>query len=68
MRPIKVKIREEWFATPDDRHLMAQARLKQAVIKILTKIQAFHFYERIKRNKYCVIPVSSFVKNYHSVP
>ncbi len=65
MRPIRsVKIKEERFATPNDKKLMAKARLKQAVIKILTKIQAYHIYEKIKRNKYCIIPVSKFVKDY----
>ena len=65
MRPIKsVKIKEERFATPNDKKLMAKARLKQAVIKILTKIQAYNIYEKIKRNKYCIIPVSKFVKGY----
>jgi hypothetical protein len=44
---------------------MARARLKQAGIKILTKLQAYHIYEKIKRNKNCVIPVDLFVKGYH---
>ena len=53
MRPIrKIKIREERFATPDNKALMFRAKFKQAVIKILTKIQAYHFYEKIKRNKH----------------
>ena len=65
MRPIQtIKIREERFATPMDKKLMAKARLKQAVIKILIKLQAYHIYEKIKRNKYCIIPVSKFVKSY----
>lgn len=69
MRPInRIKIREERFATPDNRSLMVKARMKQAVIKILTKLQAFHIYEKIKRNKHCVIPVNKFVKDYHPVP
>lgn len=51
----KIKIREERFATPDNTSLMARARFKQAVIKILTKIQAYHIYEKIKRNKHCII-------------
>jgi hypothetical protein len=68
MRPInRIKIREERFATPDNRSLMVKARMKQAVIKILTKLQAFHIYEKIKRNKHCVIPVNKFVKDYHPV-
>jgi hypothetical protein len=66
MRPInRIKIREERFATPDNRSLMVKARMKQAVIKILTKLQAFHIYEKIKRNKHCVISVNKFVKDYH---
>ena len=69
MRPInRIKIREERFATPENRSLMAKARMKQAVIKILTKLQAFHIYEKIKRNKHCVIPVNKFVKDYHPMP
>lgn len=69
MKPIqKIKIREERFATPDNTSLMARARFKQAVIKILTKIQAYHIFEKIKRNKHCIIPVHSFVKNYHHMP
>ena len=68
MTPIqKIKIKEERFATPDNKQLMARARLKQAVIKILTKLQAYHIYEKIKRNKHCVIPVKQFVKNYHPI-
>lgn len=39
MKPIsRIRIREERYATPDDRQLMAKARLKQAVIKILVKL------------------------------
>lgn len=65
MKPIqRIKIREERFATPDNKGLMARARLKRAVIKILTKLQAYHFYEKIKRNRQCIIPVSKFVKHY----
>ena len=65
MKPIQsIKIADERFATPDDKFLMAKARWKQAVIKVLTKLQAYHIYEKIKRNKYCVIPVARFVKNY----
>lgn len=68
MKPIqRIKIREERFATPDNRPLMAKARMKQAVIKILTKLQAYHIYEKIKRNKHCVIPVNKFVKDYHPI-
>ena len=51
-----------------NRSLMVKARMKQAVIKILTKLQAFHIYEKIKRNKHCVIPVNKFIKDYHPVP
>lgn len=66
MKPIqRVKIREERFATPDNTSLMARARMKRAVIKILTKLQAYHFFEKMKRNKKCVIPVAKFVKDYH---
>jgi len=43
---------------------MAKARLKQAVIKILTKLQAYHIQEKIKRNKYCIINIGDFVKGY----
>ena len=65
MRPIqKIKIKEERFATPKDPELMARAHFKQAVIKILTRLQAYHIYEKIKRNKHCIIPVKSFVKDY----
>lgn len=65
MKPIQsIKIADERFATPDDKLLMAKARWKQAVIKVLTKLQAYHIYEKIKRNKYCVIPVARFVKGY----
>lgn len=39
MKPIhRIRIREERFATPDNRSLMIRARFKQAVIKILTKL------------------------------
>lgn len=66
MKPIqKIKIREERFATPDNKSLMAKARMKRAVIKILIKLQAYHIYEKIKRNKHCVINVTKFVKDYH---
>jgi len=65
MKPIvRVKIREERFATPQNKALMARARFKRAVIKILTKLQAYHLYEKIKRNKLCVIPLSKFIRNY----
>jgi Ca2+/Na+ antiporter len=43
---------------------MARAKFKRAVIQILTKIQAYHLYEKIKRNKLCVIPVNTFVKDF----
>lgn len=36
-----MKIRDERFATPEDVRLLARARFKQAVIKILTKLQAY---------------------------
>ena len=66
MKPIqKIKIRDERFATPDNKSLMAKARMKRAVIEILIKLQAYHIYEKIKRNKHCVIPVTKFVKDYH---
>lgn len=66
MKPIhSIKIQDERFATPDDKFLMAKARWKQAVIKILTKLQAYHIYEKIKRNKYCVVPVARYVKGYN---
>ena len=69
MKPIqKIKIREERFATPDNKELMARARFKQAVIKILTKIQAYHIFEKIKRNRHCIIQVHNFVKGYHHLP
>lgn len=55
---------EERFASAKDYKLMARARFKQAVIKILTKIQAYHIFEKIKRNRTCIIPVNTFVKNY----
>ena len=68
LRPARASARrtiaDERFATPDDKFLMAKARWKQAVIKVLTKLQAYHIYEKIKRNKYCVIPVARFVKGY----
>jgi len=68
MKPIQsIKIRDERFATPDNIALMAKAKLKKAVIKILTKLQAYHIYEKIKRNKHCVVPITSFIKNYHPV-
>ena len=39
MKPInRIKIREERFATPDNKSLMAKARMKRAVIQILTKL------------------------------
>jgi hypothetical protein len=39
MKPIqRVKIMEERFASAKDYKLMARARFKQAVIKILTKL------------------------------
>jgi hypothetical protein len=39
MKPIdRIKVREERFATPDNPKLMARARLKRAVIKILTML------------------------------
>lgn len=39
MKPINsIRIQDERFATPDDKFLMAKARWKQAVIKILTKL------------------------------
>lgn len=63
----RVKIREERFATPDNRSLMARARMKRAVIKILTKLQAFHIFEKMKRNKKCVIPVNKFIKDYQAI-
>ena len=69
MKPIqRVKIREERFATPDNTSLMARARMKRAVIKILTKLQAYNFFEKMKRNKKCIIPVTRFIKDYHSAP
>lgn len=46
---------------------MIRARFKQAVIKILTKLQAYNIYEKIKRNKHCVIAVNKFVKDYHPI-
>jgi len=68
MKPIhRIRIREERFATPDNRSLMIRARFKQAVIKILTKLQAYNIYEKIKRNKHCVIAVNKFVKDYHPI-
>jgi hypothetical protein len=63
----RVKIREERFATPGNTSLMARARMKRAVIKILTKLQAYHFFERMKRNKKCIIPVTKFVKDYTKI-
>lgn len=44
---------------------MARAKFKRAVIKILTKLQAYHLYEKIKRNKLCIIPIKKFVKDYN---
>ena len=39
MKPIqKIRILEERFATPENKKLMARARFKRAVIKILTKL------------------------------
>jgi len=69
MRPIhRIKVLQERYAMPEETGLMARAKLKQAVIKILTKIQAFHFYETIKRNKHCVIPLKSFIKGPTNMP
>lgn len=69
MKPInRIKIREERFATPDNKVLMAKAKLKRGVIKLLTRLQAYHIYEKIKRNKHCVIPVQKFVKDFQYVP
>lgn len=68
MKPIqKIKIREERFATPDNRELMAKARFKKAVIKILTRIQAYHLYEKIMRNNMCIIPLKKFISNEKSL-
>ena len=39
--------------------------MKRAVIKILTKLQAYNFFEKMKRNKKCIIPVNKFVKDFH---
>lgn len=65
MKPInRIKIGEERFATQDNKKLMARAKFKRAVIKILTKLQAYHLYEKIKRNKLCIIPIHKFVKDY----
>ena len=30
----------------------------------MTKLQAYHIYEKVKRNKYCIIPVAKFVKGH----
>jgi hypothetical protein len=39
MKPInRIQIKEERFATPDNKKLMIRARFKRAVIKILTKL------------------------------
>jgi len=43
---------------------MARARLKRAVFLILTKLQAYHLYEKIKRNKKCIIPIKNYMPNY----
>lgn len=51
----------------ENRKLMARAKFKRAVIKILTKLQAYHMYEKIKRNKLCIIPVHKFVKDYKPI-
>lgn len=68
LRPFKkVKIGDERFATPNDIGLMSRARWKHAIIKILVKIQAYHIFEKIKRNKYCQIPISKYIKDYHHV-
>jgi hypothetical protein len=63
----KVKIGDERFATPNDTALMSRARWKHAIIKILVKIQAYHIFERIKRNRYCQIPISRYIVDYHHV-
>lgn len=69
MKPIlRIDMSEERFATPDNKTLMAKAKLKRGVIKLLTKLQAYNIYERIKRNKHCVIPVSTFVKDFKYIP
>lgn len=69
MKPIqRIKLREERFVTPDNKVLMAKAKLKRGVIKLLTKLQAYNIYEKIKRNKHCVIPVGKFVKDFQYVP
>jgi len=68
MKPInRVKIGEERFATQDNKKLMARAKFKRAVIKILTKLQAYHLYEKIKRNKISIIPIHKFVKDYKPI-
>lgn len=65
MKPInRIKIGEERFATHENKRLMARAKFKRAVIKILTKLQAYHLYEKIKRNKLCIIPIHKFVKDH----
>lgn len=65
MKPInRIKIGEERFATLENKKLMARAKFKRAVIKILTKLQAYHMFEKIKRNKLCIIPITKFVKDY----
>jgi predicted MPP superfamily phosphohydrolase len=66
MKPLnRVRIAEEKYATPDNRRLMIRAKFKRAVNKILTKLQAYHLYEKIKRNKLCVIPMSKIMKDYN---
>lgn len=48
MKPItRIKIGDERYATSDTKKLMARAKFKKAVIKILTKLQAYHLYEKI---------------------
>ena len=66
MKPLnRVKIAEEKFATPDNKRLMIRAKFKRAVNKILTKLQAYHLYEKIKRNKQCTIPLSKIMKDFN---
>ena len=68
MKPIsRIKIGEERFATKENKKLMARAKFKRAVIKILTKLQAYHLYEKIKRNKLCITPIYKFVKDYQPI-
>lgn len=65
MKPInRIKIKDERFATSDNKKLMARAKFKRGVIKILTMLQAYHLYEKIKRNKLCVIPINYYIKDY----